>query len=195
MLGGALVTLIAGLFTPRGRQGVAGAVAAAATIAAGAASIWQWTGPVRRAFDDSYRVDTITSAIRVIVCVAVLFVLALCRDQFRGHRRETEAYVLILLGGLGAITLSGANDLMLLMGAYTRASVPLYALVGFVKNAAGTEAAMKYYLLGALFGLTMLLGITVLYGLAGQTGYPQITTALSRAPVGAVAIAVVALLA
>jgi NADH-quinone oxidoreductase subunit N len=195
LLAGAVAALIVGLFAPRARQGLAGWAAAAATVAALGASIWQWTGPIRRAFDDSYRVDTVTSAIRVTVCVTVLFVLVLCRDRFRGDSRETETYVLVLLGALGAIALSGANDLLLLMGAYTLASVPLYTLVGFAKDAAGTEAAMKYYLLGALFGLTMLLGITTLFGLAGQTAYPEIGAPLRHAPVGAAAIGVVALLA
>lgn len=195
LLGGALGTLVLGLFRPRTRQGLAGVVAAATTAAALGASVWQWAGPVRRAFDDSYRVDTLSSAVRVIVCLALLLLLALCRDQVGGHPRETEAYVLVLLGGLGAIMLAGANDLLLLMGAYMLASIPLYALVGFVKDAAGTEAAMKYYLMGALLGLTMLLGVTELYGLAGQTAYPQIASALVSAPRAPIAIGIVAVLA
>lgn len=195
LLGGALVGLVSGLFLPRRRQGVVGLVAAVTTVAALAAAVWQWTGPIRYAFDDSYRVDTLTNAVRVSICGALLLLLPLIRDRYRGHARETETYVLLLLAALGAITLAGANDLMLLMGAYTLASVPLYALVGFAKDAAGTEAAMKYYLMGALLGIVMLAGITVLFGLAGQTAYPALTGGLAHAPSGPLAVAVVALVA
>lgn len=195
LLGGALSGLITGLFLPRRRQGVVAGVAGIAALAAMAAAGWQWTGPTRYAFADSYRVDTLTDAVRVTVCGALLLLLPLARGRYRDHPRETEVYVLMLLASLGAVTLAGANDLLLLMGAYMLASVPLYALTGFAKDAPGTEAAMKYYLMGALLGITMLAGITVLYGLAGQTAYPALPSGLVEAPAGPLAFAVVAVLA
>lgn len=195
LLGGALATLVLGLFTPRRRQYRAGAVAGAAVLAALIASIAQWSGPTRMAFEDSYRVDGVTGAVRCIVTVSCLLLLALFRHQFAGHARETEAYVLLLLAALGAVTLAGANDLLLLMGAFTLASVPLYALTGFGKDSPGTEAAMKYYLMGALFGIVLLTGITVLFGLAGQSAYPALPTGLNAAPPAALVFAVVAIVA
>ncbi|MDQ2847013.1 MAG: NADH-quinone oxidoreductase subunit N, partial [Actinomycetota bacterium] len=195
LLGGALATLVSGLFSPRRRQYRAGAVAGATVLAALIASIAQWTGPTRMAFEDSYRVDGVTGAVRCIVTVSSLLLLALFRSQFKDHARETEAYVLLLLAALGAITLAGANDLLLLMGAFTVASVPLYALTGFGKDSPGTEAAMKYYLMGALFGIVLLTGITVLFGLAGQSAYPALPAGLIAAPPAALVFAVVAVVA
>ena len=58
--------------------------------------------------------------------------------------------------------LAGAADLLLLFAGYLLTSVPGYALAGFAKDGPGTEAAMKYYLIGALHGVFMLAGITVL---------------------------------
>jgi NADH-quinone oxidoreductase subunit N len=109
--------------------------------------------------------------------------------------RETEFYVLLLLAALGTIVLAGANDLLLLFAGYLLASVPGYALAGFRKDAAGTEAALKYYLIGALFGIAMLAGITLLYGAGRSTAYPALATALAGAPHGVVAVAVVAVVA
>ena len=54
----------------------------------------------------------------------------------------------------------GGGDLLLLVAAYLLASVPLYALAGFAKDARGTEAMLKYYLMGALTGVLMLVGVT-----------------------------------
>ena len=54
---------------------------------------------------------------------------------------------------------------------------------------------MKTYLIGALFSITLLLGITVVYGLSGVTRYDQLAAGLRGAPGAAVAIGVVAVLA
>jgi NADH-quinone oxidoreductase subunit N len=129
------------------------------------------------------------------VLVAVLITLGLATGEARGHRRESEFYVLVLLAALGTVVLTGANDLMLLFAGYLLASIPLYALAGFGKDNAGTEAALKYYLLGALLGVTMLVGVTILFGVGGATAYAELREGLADAPAGAVAAGVVALLA
>ena len=65
--------------------------------------------------------------------------------------------------------MAGAGDLLLLFAAFLLASVPLYALAGWAKTGATTEAALKYYLSGAFAGVTMLAGTTLLYGATGST--------------------------
>lgn len=194
LLGGAVGGLVVGLFTPRRRQGRVAVIAVLAAAAALVAAALQWAGPTRLAFD-SYRIDATTGAVRVIVSSSLLALVPLLRQQVRGHAREAEAYVLLLLAGLGAITLAGTDDLLLLSAAYTLATVPLYTLIGFAKDSPGTEAAMKYYLMGALFSLVMLAGIVVLFGLAGQTAYPTLPAGLAGAPHAALAVGVVAVVA
>src|SRR6266581_74817 len=83
----------------------------------------------------------------------------------------------------------------LLFAGYLLASVPGYALAGFFKDAPGTEAAMKYYLIGALLGVFMLAGITLLYGTGRTTSYPLLRAALAGAPHGAVTAGLIAVLA
>ncbi|MFT2543270.1 proton-conducting transporter membrane subunit, partial [Escherichia coli] len=78
-------------------------------------------------------------------------------------------------------------DLLTLFAAYLLASVPSYGLVGLLRNPLGTEAALKYYLLGALLGIVMLTGTTVLVGVAGTSSYPGLRDALTGAPPAAVA--------
>jgi NADH-quinone oxidoreductase subunit N len=51
-------------------------------------------------------------------------------------------------------------------------------LAGFAKDAPGTEAALKYYLMGALLGTTMLAGVAVLYGAGRATAYSALGTVL-----------------
>src|SRR5699024_10152205 len=91
--------------------------------------------------------------------------------------------------------LTGAADLLLLFAGYLLASVPLYALAGFAKDAPGTEASLKYYLMGALLGVTMLTGITALYGAGGATSYATLARTLPDGPHAVVAVGLVAVFA
>jgi NADH-quinone oxidoreductase subunit N len=195
LLAGAVVGLLVGLFVPRRRQWVVRMIASVAVVAGLAAATADLARPDQVVFDGSYTVDTGQGAVRVVVLAATLLTVCLSIDSVVGHRRETEFYVLLLLGALGSIALGGASDLMVLAAAYLVASVPLYALAGFFKDAAGTEAALKYYLMGALLGVAMLVGVTVLYGVGGATAYGQLREPMGAAPHGAVAVGLVALLA
>ncbi|SDM28741.1 proton-translocating NADH-quinone oxidoreductase, chain N [Lentzea albidocapillata subsp. violacea] len=101
--------------------------------------------------------------------------------------------MLVLLAALGTVVMADAADLMLLAAGYLLASIPLYALASFAKDPAGTEASLKFYLLGALLGVTTLIGVTLLFGVGGATGYMDLR--LAEAPPAAVAVGTIALLA
>ena len=191
----AVAGLLAGSWLPRGRQWAIGLLAAAACLAALVTTAFTPAGATTTDFGASYAIDTATDAVRVVVAAATLAVICLSGDAMRDHMRETEFYVLLLLAALGTIVLAGADDLLLLFAGYLLASVPGYALAGFRKDPAGTEAALKYYLIGALFGIAMLAGITLLYGAGRSTAYPALATALARAPHGVVAAGVIAVVA
>ncbi|MEZ5099003.1 MAG: NADH-quinone oxidoreductase subunit N [Thermoleophilia bacterium] len=195
LLGSAVAGLLAGSWLPRRRQWPVRALAAGACTVGLVAAAFDAVGPDTLAFDGSYAIDTTTSLVRIAVLGSTLLVLALSSATVAGHRRESEFAVLLQLAALGTIALAGANDLLLLFAAYLLASIPLYALAGFRKDAAGAEAAMKYYLLGALAGVVGLAGIAVLYGAGRATAYPALAEALPAAPHAAVAFAHVAIAA
>ncbi|MTE22105.1 NADH-quinone oxidoreductase subunit N [Streptomyces sp. TRM43335] len=195
LLIGAVATLLTGSFLPRGRQWIARAAAGTMLAASLVAAALAAPGADRTVYAGTYALDGATDAARVIVPAAALSVLTLASGRVRGDRRETEFCVLVLLGSLGAVLLAGASDLLLLAVAYLLASIPLYALAGWGRDARGAEAALKLYLLGVLLGITMLLGTAVLYGLGGATDYAALAEGLSGAPRAALAVGTVALLA
>lgn len=143
----------------------------------------------------SFAVDPITHVTRIAVLGSTLPVVVLAAGRVRGHPRESEHYVLILLSALGTMVLGASADLLVVVAAYLLASLPAYALAGFGKDAAGTEAALKYYLMGALLGVLMLGGVTLLSGVGRGTAYPVLRAGLAEAPPAAVAAGLVALLA
>ncbi|MGI5167174.1 NADH-quinone oxidoreductase subunit N [Spirillospora sp. CA-253888] len=189
-LGGAVLGLLCGMFLPRARQWIAGLLCAAALVAG-----LVFTGLAARRADmtvfESIMLDPVTHATRGVVLAATLLVVVLAMRPLHGDRRETEFYVLAMLAALGAVVMGTTSDLLVLVAAYLVASIPAYALAGFAKDAGGTEAALKYYLMGAFFGIFMLAGITLLYGAGRATSYE----ALGTGPNGVVAVGVVGLLA
>jgi len=192
----AVAGLLLGSWLPRRRQaavrwlGVAGALGGLVAAAAG------WSAQPVVAFGTSHVVDTVTGVGRVVVLAATAVVLVLAGDptSWGGHHRETEFAVLVQLAAVGTMLLTGANDLLLLAAAYLLASVPLYAVAGLRRDARGTEAALKYFLSGALLGLVLLLGVTLLLGLGRSTAYPVLAATLPAAPPIGVGVALVAVL-
>ncbi|MCX5302718.1 NADH-quinone oxidoreductase subunit N [Streptomyces sp. NBC_00160] len=191
----AVLGLLLGAWLPRRSQWLVGLLAALAgcmgiVTAAVAAARLDLT-----AFGESFTVDPVTSTSRIVVLGGVVLVLALSRGALSAHPRESEFYVLVQLSALGALVMAGAQDLLLLAAGYLLASIPAYTLAGFRKDGPGTEAALKYYVIGALLGVVMLGGITVLYAAGRATGYPLLDPALSGAPEALVTAGAVGLLA
>ncbi|MEV8637553.1 NADH-quinone oxidoreductase subunit N [Streptosporangium sp. NPDC051023] len=194
LLGGAVLGLIAGAFLPRERRRpvawICGLGLVCGLVAASAAA----AGPGGTAFA-SYVLDPLTHVTRITVALSTLLAVTLASGWARGHGRETEMHVLLVLAALGTIALAGAGDLLVLVAAYLLASIPGYALAGLAGDAAGTEAALKYYLMGAFLGVLTLAGVTLLHGLAGTTAYAGLGGRLQAVPSAAVACALVTLLA
>ncbi|MGB7817724.1 MAG: NADH-quinone oxidoreductase subunit N, partial [Ornithinibacter sp.] len=147
------------------------------------------------AFEGAFAVDVATTTARVLASLATLLVLGLAADEVSGDDRESETYALLLFATAGTLVLAGARDLLVLAVGFLLASIPLYALVGLGRTARAAEAALKTYLLGALFGIFMLLGVTLLYGVGGTTAYPELRPALVGAPTAVVAVGFVGVLA
>jgi len=191
---GALAALIGGSFVPRRRQWLVRVLTAAILVATIVAAALRLPAPATSAFGDSFAVDTTTGIARILAASGTLLILALAADEVSGSARESETYALLLFSTTGSVLLAGANDLLVLAVGFLLTSIPLYALIGLAHTAAGAEAAMKAYLMGALFGIILLLGVTILSGLSGATDYPELTDRLAGAPRGAVTVAAVAVI-
>ncbi|MEO3936565.1 proton-conducting transporter membrane subunit [Dermatophilaceae bacterium Soc4.6] len=192
LLVGSLVVLVSGSFLPRRRLGWVRALTAAALIGSGVSAALALAGPDQLVYDGTFAVDPATGAVRLIAVVATLLVIALAGDELRDHLRQAEICALLLLATLGTVLLAGAHDLLIVVTGFLLASVPLYALVGLTRTAAAAEAALKTYFFGSLFGILLMAGVIVLYGLGGETSYSVLTSSLTTAPQGPLTVATVA---
>lgn len=90
--------------------------------------------------------------------------------------RRAETYLLLLAATLGMCLMASSADLVMLYLAIETTSIPLYLLVGFLKNDdKSTEAGFKYMLFGALTSAVLLYGFSLLYGFTGTTGLYELS--------------------
>jgi len=97
--------------------------------------------------------------------------------------QKGEYYVLTLTALLGIFVLSSAANLITVYIGIELLSLSLYALVAFDReNGVAAEAAMKYFVLGAIASGTLLYGMSLVYGLTGSLGLGDIAAALTDTP-------------
>jgi NADH-quinone oxidoreductase subunit N len=98
------------------------------------------------------------------------------RDMFRG-----EYYALVLFSVLGMMVMvSGQSMLTIYMG-LELLSLCLYSLVALDRdNAKSSEAAMKYFVLGALASGMLLYGMSMIYGMTGSLNIAEISSVLQE---------------
>jgi NADH-quinone oxidoreductase subunit N len=95
-------------------------------------------------------------------------------------REDSADYATLLVGGtLGMMLMASADHLLTTFVAVEMASVPSYALAGFLKGRRkGSEAALKYVVYGASAAGVMLYGISLITGAYGTGSFPAIAHAI-----------------
>ena len=126
--------------------------------------------------------DPMGNWLKCFACVAVMITLvygrpyAADRDMLRGG----EFFTLSLFSLLGIfVMISGHNFLVIYMGLELM-TLSSYALVALRRdNATATEAAMKYFVLGALASGFLLYGLSMIYGATGSLNVSEVFQAIA----------------
>ncbi len=121
------------------------------------------------AFSGTYSLDSFSIFFKFIfIGVAGLVILA-SADFVKKLRYQGEFWALLLLATSGMMLLAGARDLILIFVALELTSISQYILAAFMKDNRGSEAGLKYILLGAVASAVILYGMAFLFGIAGTT--------------------------
>ena len=111
----------------------------------------------------------------VLVIVGILTIMFSSVVVGRDGLPEGEYYALVLFALVGMIMMATANDLLVVFIALEILSLAVYVLTGIRRDdPRGTEAAFKYFLLGAFSSAFFLYGIAFTYGLSGSTRLDRI---------------------
>lgn len=182
LLGGSVVILLYALFAPRRLQRGAAVLALLTLVATTWLTSRSGAPHQRLTFHETYAVDSAALAAKLIILGVTAIVVALSVDWFRSDPRHGEYYALLLLSALGAVLLAGAADLMELVLGMLLSSTTGYVLTAYHRRSRrAAEAAIKYYLLGALTNGAMVYGIVLVFGLSATTTYVGLAAALPRA--------------
>ena len=113
--------------------------------------------------------DLMSDVLKLLVYLGVMVILVYsrayiaARGMFRG-----EFFALALFATLGMMIMISANHLLTLYLGLELLSLSLYSMTALQRDSAqATEAAMKYFVLGALASGMLLYGMSMLYGATG----------------------------
>ncbi len=173
VLCGACLLLLLDMFaTGRGR--VLLFWAAIATLAVAAEFVIAYGGftgaPATAVFNNMFVRDLIGDVLKLAIFAvsAITFVYARPYLADRGLSRGAF-YILCLFAILGMMLLVSAGSLVTLYLGLELLALSSYALVGLNRDSAiGSEAAMKYFVLGSLSSGMLLYGMSMLYGATGS---------------------------
>lgn len=130
--------------------------------------------------------DVLKIAIFIISAGAFLYSKEYLRDRdlFKG-----EYYVLGLFAVLGMMVMISANSFLTVYLGLELLALSFYALVAFNRDSAdSSEAAMKYFVLGALASGMLLYGISMIYGATGSIGFQAISEGLANPDVNKIVL-------
>ena len=116
----------------------------------------------------------------ILIIVGALTIMFSSQIVYRDDMPPGEYYALVLCGIVGMIMMATATDLLVIFIALEILSLAVYVLTGIRRdNPRGTEAAFKYFLLGAFSSAFFLYGIAFTYGVTGSTRLEAVGSFLS----------------
>ncbi|ANQ84577.1 NADH dehydrogenase subunit N [Azoarcus olearius] len=165
----ALVIMLATTFARSVARGLAYGLTLVTLI--GAAIITYNTANPRAVttFSNMFIGDLLGDVLKLLIYFSMAVALLYGRSYLADRKLDKpEYYVLALLMTLGMMVMVTSNHLLSMYIGLELMSLSLYALVAFDRDSArGTEAAMKYFVLGALASGLLLYGMSMLYGATG----------------------------
>jgi NADH-quinone oxidoreductase subunit N len=140
-------------------------------------------GEDRLSFHGTWALDGASVWGRLLILGATAFAVLISPGWFRTDRRHGEYYAVLLLSTLGAMAIAGAADLLQLVIGLLLSSVTGYVLAAYHRDwALSVEAGMKYFLVGALANAVLVIGVTLLVGTLGGSGYTEIARSIEESP-------------
>jgi NADH-quinone oxidoreductase subunit N len=138
-------------------------------------------GESRVLFDGNVVRDGLTDLLRGAVLIVSLFAFVYARPWLKDRGLFVgEFYVLGLFAVLGMLIMVSANSFLTVYLGLELQALSLYALVAFDRDSKrGAEAAMKYFVLGALGSGMLLYGISMIYGATGSIEFGPVAEAVA----------------
>ncbi|MCP4000245.1 MAG: NADH-quinone oxidoreductase subunit NuoN [Gammaproteobacteria bacterium] len=186
---GICVVLLADLFISDKHRGFTLLLALITLVLTGVAVTGGAGGSILT-FSGSYIADPLSQVLKLftLLIVAVVFVYSHSYLRDRGLLKG-EYYLLGLFATLGMFVMISAHSLITMYLGLELMSLALYAMVAFDRESpVAAEAAMKYFILGAIASGVALYGMSIIYGLTGSLQLNEIAAVLRGPDAGTPAV-------
>ena len=137
-------------------------------------------------FSGTIVLDTLGSTFKVFILGFAIIALAYTRHYLKVHDLlRNEYFILALMSILGMLIMVSGHSLLTLYLGLEIMSLSLYALIATARDrTAAIEAALKYFVLGAIASGLLLYGMSMIYGISGSLNIAQISNFASAATLG-----------
>ncbi len=174
-----LVVLLAEAFRARDEKMPIGGLAIIGLVGAGVASMLLWDRNTESF--GAVTADNFALFVNmVLIVVGILTVIFSAETVERDRIPAGEYYAILLFAIVGMMLMGQATDLLVIFLALETMSIAVYVLTGIRRDQQqSTEAAFKYFLLGAFASSFFLYGIAFLYGVTGTTNIDELSTRIA----------------
>ncbi|HEY7110219.1 MAG TPA: NADH-quinone oxidoreductase subunit N [Nitrososphaeraceae archaeon] len=138
--------------------------------------------------------DMFGSFFAITFLIVSIMVTASSWSFMKKKSNPAAYYSLILLSSIGMILIAYSTDFVMLLVSWELMSIPTYALAAFSKrDPISNEAAIKYFMFGALSSAIIVLAIGIVYGITGTTNIGDAIKAFVTLPQDLMPLAILAI--
>ena len=135
-------------------------------------------GESRVIFDGTFVLDSVASTFKMFIVGFSIVAMVYSRYYLRVHNLlKGEYFVLVLLSVLGMMVMASAHSLLTVYLGLEIMSLSLYTMIAIARDrAVAVEAALKYFVLGAIASGLLLYGMSMIYGVTGSLNIAEIAS-------------------
>ncbi|GAB1395185.1 NADH-quinone oxidoreductase subunit NuoN [Rhodocyclaceae bacterium] len=176
----ACVILLVDAFMGRSKRWLVAALTVISLVGAALITYVTMDGQVVLTFSNMFVDDLLADFLKLMLYLAVIVALIYSRDYLVARQLDKgEYYVLVLFATVGMMVMISASHFLTIYLGLELLSLSLYALVAIDRDSPkATEAAMKYFVLGALASGLLLYGMSMVYGATGTLEIGGVAQAL-----------------
>jgi NADH-quinone oxidoreductase subunit N len=173
--------LLVEVYLPERYRSVSYALAQATLIGTALLTLSFYTDSPRVVLSGHFITDALSGILKLFMSLITFIALLYSRDYLRERQLlRGEYFVLSLFAVLGMMVMVSAHSFLTIYLGLELLSLSLYALVALQReSASAVEAAMKYFVLGALASGMLLYGLSMLYGATGSLDIAQVGRAIA----------------
>lgn len=169
VLGMASLILLVDLFLSDRHRAVTYLLSQATLIGALLLTLGLYSPTTQVTLNGTFVLDPMATLLKSCIYIATFVAFLYAKDYLRVRNLfQGEFFLLGLFGVLGMMVMVSAHSLLTIYLGLELMSLALYALVALQRDSVtASEAAMKYFVLGAMASAMLLYGMSMLYGTTG----------------------------